>query len=143
PVSAERAPRRDSGMTTEQALLLRKSQDSLQAARLLADKGFWDFSVSRAYYTMFYVAQALLLGEGLTFSKHSAVIAAFGQYFAKTGRVPVEFHRYLIEAEQSRNVGDYDIGPGLSKDEAEQQLTRAEQFIKLAENLMGPIPGQP
>jgi uncharacterized protein (UPF0332 family) len=33
---------------------------------------------------MFYVAQAFLAGEGLSFSKHSAVIAAFGQHFAKT-----------------------------------------------------------
>ena len=37
---------------------------------------------------MFYMAQALLEGEGLAFSKHSAVIAALGRYFVKTGRLP-------------------------------------------------------
>lgn len=72
-------------MIPEQAALLRKAQDSLRAARLLADQQLYDFAVSRAYYAMFYVAQAFLLGEGLSFSKHSAVIAAFGQQFAKTG----------------------------------------------------------
>ncbi len=94
-------------MTPEQAALLQKASDSLDAARLLVSQGFNDFAVSRAYYTMFYVAEALLLGEGLTFSKHSGVISAFGQRFAKTGRVPTEFHRYLIEGGDSRNVGDY------------------------------------
>ncbi len=105
-------------MTSEQAALLQKAQASLEAARLLTGQGFYDFAAARAYYTMFYVAEAFLLGEGLAFSKHSAVIAAFGQHFSKTGRVPQEFHRYLIEGESSRNVGDYDIKSGLSKDGA-------------------------
>ncbi len=125
-------------MISEQAALLHKAQDSLQAAQLLADQGFYDFAVSRAYYTMFYVAEALLLGEGLTFSKHSAVIAAFGQQFAKTGRVAIEFHRYLVEGESSRNVGDYGIHPGLSKDEAVEQIARAAKFLELAKHLLGP-----
>ncbi len=43
----------------------------------------------------------------MSFSRHSAVISAFGREFASTGRVPVEFHRFLIEAQQLRNAGDY------------------------------------
>lgn len=123
-------------MNPEQSALLQKAQDSLQAARLLAEQGFYDFAVSRAYYAMFYVAEAFLLGEGLAFSKHSAVIAAFGQRFAKTKRVSPEFHRYLIEGEASRNVGDYDVSPGLSKDEAVKQIIRATKFLELAERLL-------
>jgi len=89
-------------MTPEQQGLLEKATRSLQAARLLNEEGLAEFATSRAYYTMFYVASAFLEGEGLSFARHSAVIAAFGQQFARTGRVPVEFHRYLIAAEQSR-----------------------------------------
>ena len=37
--------------------------------------------------------------------------------------------------------GSYDIGPGLSKEETEQQTDRAEQFCALAERFLGPIPG--
>ncbi|MEW6378168.1 MAG: HEPN domain-containing protein [bacterium] len=55
-------------MTVEQTALLQKSQESLRAARLLAEQGFYDFAVSRAYYAMFYVAEAFLLGEGLAYS---------------------------------------------------------------------------
>lgn len=129
-------------MTQEQSALLKKAQDSLNAAHLLVDEDFYDFAVSRAYYSMFYVAEAFLLGEGLSFSKHSAVIAAFGQRFIKTGRVPQEFHRYLIEGEVSRNVGDYDIISGLSKKEALEQMQRAEKFIELAKRLIGNPPHQ-
>ena len=76
-------------MTAEQEALLQKARDSAQAAQMLLDEGFSDFSASRAYYAMFYIAQALLLDLELSFSKHSGVIAAFGQHFAKTDRVPI------------------------------------------------------
>jgi uncharacterized protein (UPF0332 family) len=102
----------------------------------------YDFAVSRAYYAMFYIAEAFLLGQGLAFSRHATVIAAFGQRFAKPGTVPVEFHRYLIEGQDKRNVGDYQIGPGLSATEAAEQIARAEHFLTLAERLIGPIQPQ-
>jgi uncharacterized protein (UPF0332 family) len=124
-------------MMPEQLALLQKAKDSLQAAQLLADQGFYDFAVSRAYYAMFYVAEAFLLGEGVTFSKHSAVIAAFGQRFARTGRVPSDFHRYLIEGQSGRNIGDYDFGAGLSAANADEQIARAQRFVDLAERLLG------
>ncbi len=123
-------------MTPDQAALIRKAQESLEAARLLAGKGFTSFAASRAYYAMFYVTEALLLGEGLTYSKHSAVIAAFGHQFAKTGRVPKEYHRYLIEAEGIRNVGDYDIHSSLTAEEVDQHMERARQFLEMAERLL-------
>ncbi len=95
-------------MTTDQLELLKKARDSIVAAKLLVDNGFAGFSVSRAYYAMFYVAQAFLEGEGKSFSKHSAVVATFGKDFAHTGKVPLEFHRFLIEAQELRHTGDYD-----------------------------------
>ncbi len=127
-------------MTPEQIALVQKAQESLSAARLLFDRSHFNFSVSRAYYAMFYVAEALLLGEGLTFSKHAAVLSAFGKQFVKTKKVSEEFHQYLIEGHENRNIGDYDAGPGLSKGQAEEQIAHAERFLQLAEQLLGPIP---
>jgi uncharacterized protein (UPF0332 family) len=123
-------------MTSEQAALLQKARDSLKAAELLAHGGLYGFSASRSYYSMFYVVEALLLGEELSFSKHAAVIAAFGKLFVKRGTVPAEYHRFLIEAEDSRNVGDYDSGTVLSEEEAGKQMKRAAQFLDLAERLI-------
>lgn len=47
-------------MTPEQQALVDKARRSLEAAQSLIDQGFYDFAVSRAYYAMFCVAQALL-----------------------------------------------------------------------------------
>jgi uncharacterized protein (UPF0332 family)/predicted nucleotidyltransferase len=126
-------------MTPDQAALLQKAADSLKAAKLLANQQFYDFAASRAYYAMFYIADAFLLGEGLSSSKHSTIVAKFGQYFAKTGRVPVEFHRYLIEAQNSRTIGDYSIRTNLDSDEVFTHISRAEQFLELAKQFIGPI----
>ncbi len=80
-------------MTPEQQALLDKARRSLEAARSLIQQGFYDFAVSRAYYAMFYIAEALLDQEGLSFSSHAAVISAFGQHLARPGKVPTEVHR--------------------------------------------------
>ena len=127
-------------MTPEQAILLRKAHVTFQGAQLLADNGLYDAAVSRAYYAMFYIAEAFLLGDGLAFSKHSAVIGEFGRRFANTGRVPAEFHRYLIDAQDIRNKGDYDIGLGVTEVQAAEQIAHVGHFLELAERLIGPLP---
>ena len=86
---------------------------------------------------MFYIAEAFLLNEGLTFSSHAAVLSAFGRDFARTGRVPVEFHRYLIDAQDLRNQGDYDIDSAITEAEANELIGHAQQFLELAERLLG------
>ncbi|MBW4659807.1 MAG: HEPN domain-containing protein [Drouetiella hepatica Uher 2000/2452] len=120
-------------MTPEQRALLQKAYRSLDAAELLNQQNMPEFAASRAYYTMFYVAEAFLEGKGLSFSKHSAVISAFGREFVKAGAVPTEFHRFLITAEQLRLQGDYDANPDLTEAQATEQIHRAKQFLELAE----------
>jgi len=58
--------------------MIRKADKSLAGAHVLLEEGFYGFAASRAYYAMFYAAEALLQSRGLAFSKHSAVHAAFG-----------------------------------------------------------------
>ena len=118
-------------MNIEQEALLVKATRSLEAARVLLQTGFPEFAASRAYYTMFYVAEAFLEGEGLSYSKHSAVISAFGQQFARTNRVPTELHRILIEAEQIRRRGDYQNQLTISEDQAFEMIEQAQQFLSV------------
>jgi uncharacterized protein (UPF0332 family) len=47
-------------VTPEQQALLDKARRSIEAAQSLIQQKFYDFAVSRAYYAMFYVAEALL-----------------------------------------------------------------------------------
>lgn len=123
-------------MTPEQQFLFQKAQRSLAAAQQLMQQGFYDFAVSRAYYAMFYVAEALLDHEGLSFSSHAAVISAFGQTFAKTGKLPSELHRQLIDAQAQRTRADYDPNPELVHEDAEILIQQAQAFLKAGQQYL-------
>ena len=123
-------------MNANQQGLLTKARRSLAAARRLVADGDLDFAVSRAYYAMFYTAQAFLLGRGLGSSKHSAVIAAFGQEFAKDDEALREFHHGIVEAQDARNAGDYQIEVILAEEDVQAHLDRTDRFIRLAEQTL-------
>jgi uncharacterized protein (UPF0332 family) len=127
-------------MTQAQENLLVGARDSLSAARLLHREGHYGFAASRAYYTMFYVAEAFLLAKGLALSKHSAVHAAFGEHFVKSGIVPAGLHRALIHGMEVRQTGDYDYMTEVSPEEAEEQIANAQQFLESATKILGSIP---
>lgn len=130
-------------MTRNQEELIQKSRETLQAAQSLAASGFTDSAVSRAYYAMFYVAQALLLEQGLTYSKHSSLLAAFGQHLTKPGLVPAYFHRYLIDGYNSRITGDYKSRSNLTPDDSAQIIQQAGEFPALADQMLGSALSQP
>lgn len=127
-------------MTADRKGLIEKAEESLRAAKLFEENGLIDFAASRAYYPMFYVSQAFLLGKGLTFSKHGSLIAAFGQHFVKTGLIPAHFHQNLIKAYNKRISGDYTINSNLTNTEVATMISQAEEFIALAEQMLGAKP---
>ena len=121
-------------MNPEVKALLEKSKRSQKAALRLFKDGDIDFAASRAYYSLFYTAEALLLSQGLSFSSHSAVVANFGKEFAKTGILNSKFHHYLTESQDRRNIGDYSIMAEVTPEQVREMLDWAKEFIKVAEN---------
>lgn len=57
-------------MTPEQENLLLKAEKKLASAKLSLQGGFPEDTASRAYYAMMYVAQALLVNQGLENKTH-------------------------------------------------------------------------
>ncbi len=110
-------------MNNTQQKLLEKARKSLEVAKQINDNGYPEFAVSRAYYTMFYIASAFLESDNLTYGKHSAIIGAFGKYFAKTNKVPKIYHRWLIEAEKMRKGGDYNLDINISSEDVNNIIT--------------------
>lgn len=123
-------------MNPEVEALIEKAKRSQKVAAKLFKDGDVDFAASRAYYSLFYTAEAPLLSRGLSFSKHSAVIANFGKEFAKTGILNPKFHHYLTESQDRRNIGDYSVLAEVTKEEVREMLTWAKEFIKAAEKYL-------
>lgn len=117
--------------------LLDKAVQSLRAAELLLNVGYFSFAASRAYFSMFYAVEALLLSHDLSFSKHSGVIAAFGKQFVKTGAFDSRFHQYLLNAFNLRNAGDYGATEAVSEENARQVIGESSELLAAIKRYLG------
>ena len=137
--------------------LLKLADESHDVAKVLIDNGHAGFSAAQSYYTIFYLAQAMLLAKGLTYSKHSAVVAAYEKEFAKTNLLDPKLHikksRNLSIAALRDNFLPLTYFSGMAEINARRALltcsavlntfatsgsitaTRGESFIRLAKRL--------
>lgn len=116
--------------------LLDKAQRSLKAAELLLEAGDADFATSRVYYGYFYIAEALLLSKGLSFSRHAQVISQYGLHFAKSGVLDRRFHRLLDEAFSLRQVADYSTEPAPESGKIRELIGQGEVFLRAAKEYL-------
>jgi uncharacterized protein (UPF0332 family) len=116
--------------------LLSKARRSLLAAERLLRDGDSDFAVSRAYYAMFYTAQALLLSRDIRRSKHSAVIAAFNEHFVKNGEVPAKLFSLLRDGFEDRAESDYGLAV-ITDEQARAGIAGAREFVETLSNRFG------
>lgn len=118
--------------------LLSLAEESHQVAKVLRFSGHVRFAAAQSYYTIFYLAQALLLSKGLTYSSHSAVVAAFGKEFAKTKILDAKFHRYIIDAQVVREVGHYGrMWEVVTEEQEKESFAWAEEFLLVTKNYFG------
>jgi uncharacterized protein (UPF0332 family) len=116
--------------------LLDKSQQYLRSAAVLLEVGDYDSCASRAYFAMFYAAQAALLTTGTPVKSRQSVRAAFADRFVKNGRFPRRAADVLHEAYQTQETADYAQRPVVAEDEAERTLGEAEAFIGSIDTLV-------
>lgn len=132
----ERAQRRRTDLLSQISGHLNKAARSFDAADGLLAGGDADFAASRAYYGCFYVAEALLLDEGLSFSTHSGVIGEYGRIFARTERLDRSFHRLLDRSFAARQSADYDINSEFSDAEVRETIEEGRDFLDAATNYL-------
>ena len=108
---------------------MRKSEEKLNAAKTLFREGFVDDAISRAYYSMFHAASAVLFAEGITVESHSALKTMFGLHFVKTGKIDKKYGRWLNKLKDERENGDYDIFTSFEREDAKKDINEVEEFL--------------
>jgi len=106
-----------------------KAERFLKSAEHLFEVGDYDSCASRAYYAMFFMAEAALMLKGLSASSHRGVIGLFGKQFVQAGIFEPELGRALRRAYDVRLTGDYAVGITVSREEAEDLLKAAHEFV--------------
>jgi uncharacterized protein (UPF0332 family) len=124
-------------ISSEIQVLLDRADESHDAAKVLLDKGFANFSAAQSYYTMFFSAEAILFSKGLRFSSHSAIVAAYGKEFAKTEILDPKFHRYIIVTQKRRETGHYGRENSVTGEEARESFQWAGEFMQAVKKYLG------
>lgn len=117
---------------TEVQLYLEKAREALQQSQDNIGLTHYDVAILRAYYAMFYAANALLRSQGITSRKHSGVQALFAQHFVKSGLIEVQYSKMLGNAFDLRLDSDYEIGISSDESLANDVQHNAEQFVARA-----------
>lgn len=121
-------------------LLMLNAEETLHAAEALFKEDFLRDAINRAYYAVFYIAEALLNEKDLRFSKHGTVHGAFAQHYIKTGIFDDKYHKLLTGAFRRRMLGDYDEVTRFNRDEVRQILDQAYDFLDVAKNYFASQP---
>jgi uncharacterized protein (UPF0332 family) len=81
---------------------------TFEAAKVLAENGFWNSSVNRLYYSVFYIVNAILVKNGIIAQSHSGTKSQFSLHFIKNGMFDKKFGKLLAELYDWRQKGDYE-----------------------------------
>ncbi|MBN1525749.1 MAG: HEPN domain-containing protein [Spirochaetales bacterium] len=106
-----------------------RAKKYLDSAQVLFDEKDFESCVSRIYYAMFFMTEALLLTRNLSFSSHKGVISAFGEHFVKASIFPRDMSKDLSLAFQKRQLSDYEYSFVIQQDEAAEMLEIGNKFV--------------
>jgi uncharacterized protein (UPF0332 family) len=128
---------RSAGVKDSTLQLFGRAVDTIEAAEILLKNGKTEIAAGRAYYAMFYIAEALLNEKEHQFDKHSNVLASYGQHFAKTKELDPKYHRWLITGFDQRQIGDYSLVPDIQSDVVVEMIRQAKEFLDAARFYLG------
>ena len=112
--------------------LLDKAIDTVEGAEILLDHGKTDIAAGRAYYSLFYIAEALLNEKGLQFKEHGKVIGAYGKEYAKSNLLDPKFHRWLRLGFDTRLVSEYQPDTNIEAAVVSDMINQAREFLEAA-----------
>ena len=115
---------------------LKRAQDALDDAGLLAEAERWTSCVNRLYYACFYAVSALLAQQGLASSKHTGVRSLFNQHYVKPGTVPKVFAKTYNDLFERRQEGDYMDFVSFEPVQVRSWLTQTEVFVSYISSLL-------
>ena len=120
-------------------ILIGRAKRRLDAASHLFKEGFYEDAVSRAYYSMYFAAKALLLKRNITVKTHKGLLSKFGLEFVDKGVVEKYYGRALRIAEELREEADYSTSREITEEEAKSVINDADAFLKRIEEAIEKI----
>ena len=119
---------------TEIGDLLEMSEEKLSTAKLLLREEKYSDSVSRAYYSMFHAAKALLLTKESSPRTHAGVASELGELFRD--EIGAEMTSKFATVQELREDADYGSETDIDEKRTEEVIEIAEKFYSKAETII-------
>ena len=107
-----------------------QAEQCLKEAKLLFDNDGYKGAANRAYYCALHSMRSLFALERVDFKSHKAVMSHFREKYIKTRIFDVKLSRILTDLHIIRSGSDYDDNYNIERDELEQHIVNAEEFLK-------------
>lgn len=115
---------------------LETAEQKIEAAYYLLKGGYYKDAISRAYYSMYHAAQALLESEDIEAKTHTGLIRTIGKEFVKPNRIQKSLGKALSMAEEDRESADYGVDVDFTEEEAKERIEDAEKFLEKSKELL-------
>lgn len=113
---------------------LESAYTTFEAARVLAENGFWNSAVNRLYYSLYYAVNAILVLHSIQTKSHSGTKSKFSEHFIKTGKFDKKYGRLLSELYDWRQRGDYQNIFEYNRESVMPLFEPVREMIKLIED---------
>ncbi len=112
---------------------IENAKEDLKSAKILRDASSYKGANNRAYYAVFHAISAVHGLKGVAYKRHKDAIGNFNKEYVKTEIFPKEMGRKIAGVEEVRHASDYDDFYIATKDEVDEQIAIAEEFIDMVE----------
>ena len=112
---------------------IESAHKTFDAAKILAENGFWNSAVNRLYYSLFYAVNAILVANEILTKSHSATKSQFSLHFVKTGKFDKKYGKLLSELFDWRQKGDYENIFDYNKSSVQPLFKPVNEMIELIE----------
>lgn len=120
----------------ETEILISNAHEKFESASILFENEKYPDAVSRAYYSMFFAAKALLFENNIHPRTHRGLISQFSLEIVKNGEFPRELFNILTRAQEDREQADYGFKISIDKKEAKYILQGSQKFLNECELIL-------
>ena len=113
-----------------------RAKDTLDDAKILADRQKWNSTINRLYYASYYAVTALLLDSDINSTTHNGAKSKFTEHFIKTDLISKEYGKIYSQLFTWRQKGDYDDLFDFTADKVNPYFEPVSNLIKIIEDIL-------
>lgn len=113
------------------------AKENLESAGILLKEGKYKVSVNRSYYAIFHSLRSVTVLDQFDSSKHSGVISYFNSTYVKEGIFDKTFSKMIDTSFRLREKADYQDFVIISREQAQEQIKKAEKVIEIVGIYLG------